>query len=419
MDRWGVAGLPDLRVQPEIGDELVGRLEPREVAHRGDDRDRDDDVNPWDRHQSSYGLIPECLLRDGPIRMRELAAQEVQLPQQRRHRRAFVLGERERLQPCPAGLPEQIRHRRARHQVAMQHCLHAVLDFGALLHQMRPRGGHPPQHRGAIVGQPDRRQEVHGKQLREDPRVDLVGLDLRLSDRPRLQRVRHHDAARVLRQQARNRIAVAGRFQRDLVIDGELRSPRSKRLGPAIHPSRIDNLVSFDDRDLREIAMHVHTDESRHHRAPSTRSQRRERAEQPTLTDSRSRRSRTSRKGGHLLTRALSPSCRTACPYRFPKDAPVPDGLTVEPSPGARPARRTREAPPTFISGTNAIESLNARYRRAVRARGHFPNDAAALKCLYLVTRSLDPTGRGRARWVTRWKPALNAFAITFEGRIN
>jgi putative transposase len=51
-----------------------------------------------------------------------------------------------------------------------------------------------------------------------------------------------------------------------------------------------------------------------------------------------------------------------------------------------------------IICSTNAIESLNARYRRAVRARGHFPNDAAALKCLYLVTRSLDPTGRGRAR---------------------
>ena len=72
-----------------------------------------------------------------------------------------------------------------------------------------------------------------------------------------------------------------------------------------------------------------------------------------------------------------------------------------------------------IICSTNAIESLNARYRRAVRARGHFPNDQAAMKCLYLVTRSLDPTGKGRARWVTRWKPALNAFAITFEGRIN
>jgi putative transposase len=71
-----------------------------------------------------------------------------------------------------------------------------------------------------------------------------------------------------------------------------------------------------------------------------------------------------------------------------------------------------------IICSTNAIESLNARYRRAVRARGHFPTELAALKCLYLVTRSLDPTGRGKARWAMRWKPALNAFAITFEGRI-
>lgn len=70
------------------------------------------------------------------------------------------------------------------------------------------------------------------------------------------------------------------------------------------------------------------------------------------------------------------------------------------------------------IYSTNAIESLHARFRRSVRARGHFPNEQAALKCLYLTVRSLDPTGRGRARWMNRWKPALNAFAITFEGRI-
>ena len=71
----------------------------------------------------------------------------------------------------------------------------------------------------------------------------------------------------------------------------------------------------------------------------------------------------------------------------------------------------------TVICLTNAIESLNARYRRAIKARGHFPNELAALKCLYLVTRSLDPTGTGRARWTMRWKPALNAFAITFADR--
>lgn len=69
------------------------------------------------------------------------------------------------------------------------------------------------------------------------------------------------------------------------------------------------------------------------------------------------------------------------------------------------------------LCSTNAIESLNARYRRAVKARGHFPTEQAALKCLYLVTRSLDPTGAGRTRWAMRWKPALNAFAITFGDR--
>ncbi|MFB9324233.1 IS256 family transposase [Cryptosporangium minutisporangium] len=71
----------------------------------------------------------------------------------------------------------------------------------------------------------------------------------------------------------------------------------------------------------------------------------------------------------------------------------------------------------TVLCSTNAIESLNARYRRAIKARGHFPTEQAALKCLYLVTRSLDPTGTGRARWAMRWKPALNAFAITFGDR--
>lgn len=71
----------------------------------------------------------------------------------------------------------------------------------------------------------------------------------------------------------------------------------------------------------------------------------------------------------------------------------------------------------TVICSTTAIKSLNARYRRAIKARGHFPSERSALKCLYLVTRSLDPTGHGRARWTISWKLVLNAFAITFADR--
>ena len=62
-----------------------------------------------------------------------------------------------------------------------------------------------------------------------------------------------------------------------------------------------------------------------------------------------------------------------------------------------------------IICTTNAIESLNARYRRAASASGHFPNELAALKRLYLTTLALDPSGKGRVRWSNRWKSAMNA----------
>ncbi len=71
------------------------------------------------------------------------------------------------------------------------------------------------------------------------------------------------------------------------------------------------------------------------------------------------------------------------------------------------------------ICTTNAIESINARLRRAVNARGHFPTEQAALTCLYLALMGLDPTGKGRGRWTMRWKAALNAFDLAFNGRLS
>jgi putative transposase len=73
----------------------------------------------------------------------------------------------------------------------------------------------------------------------------------------------------------------------------------------------------------------------------------------------------------------------------------------------------------TLICTTNAIESLNARIRKAVHARGHFPTEQAALKCVYMAIMSLDPTGKARQRWSNRWKQALNAFDIAFDGRLS
>ncbi|WP_100482499.1 IS256 family transposase [Mycobacteroides abscessus] len=72
----------------------------------------------------------------------------------------------------------------------------------------------------------------------------------------------------------------------------------------------------------------------------------------------------------------------------------------------------------SVICTTNSVESLNSRIRRAVNARGHFPTEQAALKCVYLAIMSLDPTGKGRQRWMNRWKAPLNAFEIAFPGRL-
>ena len=63
---------------------------------------------------------------------------------------------------------------------------------------------------------------------------------------------------------------------------------------------------------------------------------------------------------------------------------------------------------------TNAIESSNAKLRRAVRTRGHFPNDDAATKLLFLVLR------KAQSEWKVapkEWNAAKTQFAILFEER--
>ena len=69
---------------------------------------------------------------------------------------------------------------------------------------------------------------------------------------------------------------------------------------------------------------------------------------------------------------------------------------------------------------TNAIESINARLRRAVNARGHFPTEQAALNgAFYLALMSLGPHREGpQTLDHDRWKAALNVFDITFDGRL-
>jgi len=67
------------------------------------------------------------------------------------------------------------------------------------------------------------------------------------------------------------------------------------------------------------------------------------------------------------------------------------------------------------IYTTNAIESLNSQLRKVIKNRGHFPNDEAAAKLLYLALKN------AAKKWtmpIQDWGRALNQMSIFFEGRL-
>ena len=67
-----------------------------------------------------------------------------------------------------------------------------------------------------------------------------------------------------------------------------------------------------------------------------------------------------------------------------------------------------------ILSTKNALESVHARLRKIIKTRGHFPNDEAATKLLYLALRNIT------ARWTLparEWKAAMQQFAVLYEDR--
>lgn len=67
-----------------------------------------------------------------------------------------------------------------------------------------------------------------------------------------------------------------------------------------------------------------------------------------------------------------------------------------------------------LIYTTNALESVHAQLRKIIKTRGQFPNDEAATKLIWLALRNIT------AKWARTspyWRPAMNQFAILYEGR--
>jgi transposase-like protein len=98
----------------------------------------------------------------------------------------------------------------------------------------------------------------------------------------------------------------------------------------------------------------------------------------------------------------------------------APDGRTVLTEPEAHNSCNGsvgghRGHLPPFIPDTNAIEALNRQLRKAIKTKGHFPNEDAARKLIYLAVRNATP------QWTRcrNWSTALLAFKIHFGDRLH
>lgn len=234
--------------------------------------------------------------------------------------------------------------------------MHLVLDARALPHHLRAAHDLAAQPTRALVGQPHRWQEIRREQLRQDPRVHLVltlasaiarvfsGFDTTT----RATRGASSATIASLLPVASNATSSSGR---SVCAHARNRSGRH-----STRPASV-TIAFSSTADLREVPMHIQPNRPCHHGPPSSLIRRTGTAGRTTPTDSRSQRSRTSRRGGQLLTRARSPSCKNGLPMLVPNDAPVPDGRTVRPAPGGlasrtNNARRHRLPAPFACSST-------------------------------------------------------------------
>jgi putative transposase len=96
------------------------------------------------------------------------------------------------------------------------------------------------------------------------------------------------------------------------------------------------------------------------------------------------------------------PPSRTVAPYSLPG----------RPIASRRPLGHGRHLP-SFIPVTNTIEGLHRQIRKAIKTRGHFPDQQAATKLIYLAIIKAD------AKWQRNrtWSAPRAALKIHFGDR--
>jgi hypothetical protein len=256
----------------------------------------------------------------------------------------FVLRQDLVKKPCPPACPAQIGVRAGGDQVAVQDRLDDVLQARPLSDDLVAPGDLPAKRLCRFVRNPDFRQKAACIKLREDAGVDRIGLDPRMSDDADLLGVCDHDLLDMRRDRRRDRGRVAGRFDDNHLLLGELLRESLENVAAHVDAPQSFELAVVPGDRLGEGAVDIQSDDAH---APSVfvRSKG-ELAGDTTSTDPRSERIRESRKGRPCNELGLSAHCLSAaCPHLRAPGAPCPrwaHHITVFLSGNRRTARRRR-----------------------------------------------------------------------------
>ena len=233
--------------------------------------------------------------------------------------------------------------------------MHLVLRACALPDQLRPRRDPAAQDPRLLVRQPDRRQEAAGEQLRQRARVDLVRLRARPSDPLDHLRVGEHHPADVRLDDPRDPQRVAGRLQRNLIVDAEALRKQQKRLRLGQHPPGQPHLACLRDRHLAEVAMDIQPDETHRTPPPLFAWYRRRRGGRHDNYGSVRAAHPDSRRGGHLQTASSQPIMFDGLPnLRLPEAPGIRNAPTLRQRPDDADTPQAQSHLPTTPTGRTA-----------------------------------------------------------------
>src|ERR1700758_4465842 len=193
--------------------------------------------------------------------------------------------------------------------------MHLVLEPRAMPHDLVAPRHQPALAFGLRIRCPDLRQVARRLQAGECTGVDLVSLDVRLSDRLHLQWIGDNHPRHEWRQHPRHRHAISGRLDHHFIGRPQTLAHPFKGSPGHVDPTGMSNDAVFPDYHLAEGSVNINTNHASHLRVLPSVGYIAGAAGDTTTTDSRPPRHPASRRGGQLLTRALGSSYVSACPH--------------------------------------------------------------------------------------------------------